>query len=312
MRTFWTFIFLVFLCALPRAAESHCVSAVNGSGGGAVFKTTGDPMLDKAIDEEASVLSGVFGVTPMLYTLDDSSGANAWADCSGNRLLIGLRLLREELWAMEDGRYAVAGILAHEFGHHYQCRKGGELGTRDSELEADYLAGWYLGRVRHASGIDVSAFASSLWAKGDYDFRNPSHHGTPDQRVASMRAGFYSSAGNASSAYASAIAFVDGHGAAEEAVQKTCTRHVKCVHPTACQHQTSCSHPTSCVHTASCQHAIACQHPIMTPYGLAPMHSADTMHAYDQPHAYDQAHPYDTLHAADQAHAYDTETYACQ
>jgi hypothetical protein len=37
-------------------------------------------------------------------------------------------------------------------------------------------------------------FGQSLFGKGDYQFNNPQHHGTPAQRVDAMRAGYASGA----------------------------------------------------------------------------------------------------------------------
>lgn len=103
----------------------------------------------------------------------------------------GLNLLRSELSASPAWGAAVAGIMAHEWGHIRQFGEGLARPGPHMELHADFLAGWYMG-VKAALGtwVVVENLARSPFSKGDYEFNNPNHHGTPDQRVAAMAAGF--------------------------------------------------------------------------------------------------------------------------
>lgn len=295
-------LFLILLGSVPRTA-AQCMSGYS-SDVGTTFKTTGDAGLDRTINAEASGLSQVFGVTPALYTLDDQQASNAYANCQDGVLLIGLRLLREELWSMERGGLAVAGIMAHEFAHIYQCRRGTSLSGRDLELQADYLAGWYMRHNKSMYGIDISGFARTIWSKGDYDFRSPSHHGTPEQRVAAMNAGFNNDTTSTATAYADSSAYL-GYGSGR-ASSTTVTVPRVCERKVACQHATSCQHTTSCQHPVTTMQLVACQHPVMTPYGYMPAHQADQAPVTTAAHRYDVAHP-----GGDQAHSYDTETYDC-
>lgn len=92
------------------------------------------------------------------------------------------------------GDVAPRGILAHEYGHHVQYELGlfDEHGgtpeaTRETELEADALAGYYLShprgeRLRHQR---VADFVESFGQVGDCSFDSNGHHGTPNQRRAS-------------------------------------------------------------------------------------------------------------------------------
>ncbi|WP_374928135.1 hypothetical protein [Kytococcus sedentarius] len=88
------------------------------------------------------------------------------------------------------------GILAHEYGHHVQYELGlfddharDAEATRETELEADALAGYYLShprgeRLRQQRVVD---FIESFGEVGDCSFENDGHHGTPNQREASAR-----------------------------------------------------------------------------------------------------------------------------
>ncbi len=58
------------------------------------------------------------------------------------------------------------------------------------ELHADCLAGVYMGKTRVHAKDRMSAFAQSLFARGDYAFNSPYHHGAPEQRVAAMEIGY--------------------------------------------------------------------------------------------------------------------------
>ncbi|MDO9106420.1 MAG: hypothetical protein Q7U57_15835 [Methylovulum sp.] len=113
-------------------------------------------------------------------------------------LVLGKYLLSAELTRSEWGALAVAGIMAHEFGHIYQFQT--EFGQRLTqsqptskllELHADYLGGYHIGLKRLRDGeIDAEVFMESLYLKGDNDFTNRDHHGTPEERATAMLAGY--------------------------------------------------------------------------------------------------------------------------
>ena len=99
------------------------------------------------------------------------------------------------------GASAVVGILAHEWGHHLQAlaiRPG--FGLR-AELQADCLAGVYLGHLADESQLDMSSVLDSLAAPavpGDDvlsaatagGWSDPSVHGAPPQRRLALGAGY--------------------------------------------------------------------------------------------------------------------------
>jgi predicted metalloprotease len=86
------------------------------------------------------------------------------------------------------GAFAVAYVVAHEYGHNVQQERG-VLGGRPiampTELNADCLAGTWMAwdtAQGAASAADTQQMLDAAMAVGDFDVANPQHHGTPQQR----------------------------------------------------------------------------------------------------------------------------------
>jgi predicted metalloprotease len=99
------------------------------------------------------------------------------------------------------GDFAVAYIVAHEYGHQIQDelglfdQYGGQLPTMAFELQADCYAGTWANSAYEENRLedgDVQEALDAALAVGDFDSSNPSHHGTPEQREEAWRAGFES------------------------------------------------------------------------------------------------------------------------
>lgn len=166
--------------------------------------STGDKKLDRALITELRNIMDVIPVNPGFKIIDDLRGANAFATkdtlVKGTQgtALFGITLMRQEL-VNRSGGTAVAGIAAHECAHIYQFfTRYGDILTRAShtakpmELHADLLAGYYMKNKADRSGmsVDIRTFSRSLYDKGDWNFNEPNHHGTPDERVQAMETGF--------------------------------------------------------------------------------------------------------------------------
>jgi uncharacterized protein len=102
--------------------------------------------------------------------------------------------------ARAAGDFAVAYVLAHEYGHNLQQ----ELGVFDNretpsarpfELQADCLAGTWAHSV-YAEGAlqpgDIEEASNAALAVGDFDVGNAQHHGTPQERRTALLTGFES------------------------------------------------------------------------------------------------------------------------
>jgi predicted metalloprotease len=108
------------------------------------------------------------------------------------------------------GDFAVAYIVAHEYGHQVQFELGayekyaGQLPTMAFELQADCYAGTWANDAYRANKLedgDVQEALDAALAVGDFDAENPSHHGTPEQREEAWNTGFESGDPSSCSGY---------------------------------------------------------------------------------------------------------------
>jgi predicted metalloprotease len=99
------------------------------------------------------------------------------------------------------GDFAVAYIVAHEYGHEIQDelglfqRYGQQLPTMAFELQADCYAGNWAKSAYDEKRLDdgdVQEALDAALAVGDFDASDPGHHGTPEQREQAWYAGFES------------------------------------------------------------------------------------------------------------------------
>jgi predicted metalloprotease len=99
------------------------------------------------------------------------------------------------------GDFAVAYIVAHEYGHQVQNElglaqeEGGQVPTMALELQADCYAGTWAKSAYEEDRLeegDVQEALDAALAVGDFDTGSPSHHGTPEQRKEAWNSGFES------------------------------------------------------------------------------------------------------------------------
>lgn len=181
--------------AAPAAGQLGCIikSAYPAH---RLHQSTGDAALDRKFRNESRKLSEFFGVQPNVLLLDEAEGPNAYAAAVDSRagytgtVYFGVRLLGDELFDRDKGPTAVAGILAHEFAHILQMYRTGMQPGKQMELHADFMAGWFLARKNRVKPVNMDAFARSLYEKGDKYFWSPAPHGTPEERLNAMLAGY--------------------------------------------------------------------------------------------------------------------------
>jgi uncharacterized protein len=115
------------------------------------------------------------------------------------------------------GDFAVAYIVAHEYGHQVQDelglfqQYGQQLPAMAFELQADCYAGTWARSAYQENRLedgDVQEALDAALAVGDFDAGNPGHHGTPEQREEAWNSGFQ--AGDPSSC----STYLDATGAA--------------------------------------------------------------------------------------------------
>jgi len=120
------------------------------------------------------------------------------------------------------GDFAVAYMVAHEYGHQVQDElglfdaNGGQLPAMAFELQADCYAGAWANSASRENRLedgDVQEALDAALAVGDFDTANPSHHGTPQQREAAWNQGFRSGDPSSCSTYLDPASLEDGAGA---------------------------------------------------------------------------------------------------
>lgn len=196
----WSICCPALLSAQPETAAHGC-ALTNGLGPvSGTSARSGNGQLDRALIAEVRKVDQVYQINPGYRFFREVEGPNAFAtddtfvNGTSGTVLFGLTLMESEL-RTEYGGAAVAGIAGHEGAHILQYarpdvhrRLAGPTAVH-IELHADFMAGYYFSRTGRTER-SLIAFADSLFSKGDYDYNSRGHHGTPQQRVASMRAGY--------------------------------------------------------------------------------------------------------------------------
>ncbi|HEY1274750.1 MAG TPA: neutral zinc metallopeptidase [Thermoleophilaceae bacterium] len=111
------------------------------------------------------------------------------------------------------GDFAVAYIVAHEYGHQVQNelglfdQYGSQVPTMAFELQADCYAGTWAASAYQQDRLeqgDVEEAIDAALAVGDFDTANPGHHGTPEERADAWNTGFESGDPSSCNSYLSA------------------------------------------------------------------------------------------------------------
>ena len=168
-----------------------------------IATSSGDAETDRFLGLALARLAKAFQVSPGFAFFDDSKGPTAFATSQtlvGNgpgTVMMGMRLF-SQMMARRDGGIAVIGICAHEFAHINQMFNGyrrrlAELDTtvKPLELHADFLCGYHMAlRKAEHPGLELKVLARELYNMGDTEFGHPQHHGTPEERLRALSAGF--------------------------------------------------------------------------------------------------------------------------
>jgi hypothetical protein len=169
-----------------------------------MFSGSGDAATDHFLGLALRRIAVTFGVRPGFAFYDDHRAPNAFAtsrsllpDSTGT-VLMGRRLFAERMRADGDAGMTVMAICAHEFGHIHQMTHDYRQALEDLdetvrpiELHADYLAGYFLAlRKQEHSEFDLQTVGRRFFAMGDTDLASPQHHGTSEERIAAITAGY--------------------------------------------------------------------------------------------------------------------------
>ncbi len=160
---------------------------------------SGNPQLDNFLNREVNILRRFFEVNPSVYYYQDEPGAeNAQAmlkvensNYPSGTVILGFNMVMKEFGYSTSGT-TIPFVLAHEFAHIVDFNKNitTDYETKVGELLADFQAGCFLYFRSFFTYTDIRAALQSFYLKGDYEFNNPDHHGTNEERLNAVLAGY--------------------------------------------------------------------------------------------------------------------------
>jgi hypothetical protein len=237
---------LALLSLLATSAQAQEVTlnvSVNTYGCMAGTKTTADirkayvitgwQVLDNAMLEDITALDRAYGVNVPLYFLNDGSknaffvplkfprlieadGGDPGMSITGS-VFVDATLLKSEFEESKGSGMSIPAILGHEYAHAMQYANSFPYEGKWAELHADYMAGWFIALRGIFRPQDPNRAWISISEKGDYNFFEKGHHGTPQERAEAFATGFnlLRSGGQTSAAnvYNYGLQYVRGKGA---------------------------------------------------------------------------------------------------
>lgn len=174
------------------SVKTGCYSATYagaqfGGVGCGILYSTGNPTVDRQSMEEYNLLNMFYSLQtqPAMYLFDECPGVKNALSMPSGYILMGYNFLVDTA-VRYNTLLPYAGVMAHEWGHQIQFQKGympmNQSTARRTELEADAWAGYYLYAMKGWSGQNLDTFLQMLFDIGDFQYNNPSHHGTPNER----------------------------------------------------------------------------------------------------------------------------------
>ncbi len=161
---------------------------------GELKKTTGSLALDKWLNSIIREVQQEFYTFPAFYIYDDGLNVNAYSDWSDNgrgKVAFGQNLLLTNYDPDDkNSGLTIALIIAHEYAHILQFQSHCALAGKYRELQADFMAGFFLARQGKVTGSDVKLLLKTFYKFGDRRFWDKSHHGTPEERSFMALEGF--------------------------------------------------------------------------------------------------------------------------
>lgn len=170
--------------------------------------STGNFEVDLQLNRAIKTAADILGVNPTFTFFDpdrlrgenELKGMNAFAwpvgILPGTVGLVGFGIMRfrSELYAYDDTGTTVMCIIAHEFGHCIQFERNywSDVKGLRCEINADFLAGYYLGRRKLSVPKLEFSRATELFERlGRPGNGDPNRdHGNSQERVQAARAGF--------------------------------------------------------------------------------------------------------------------------
>ena len=177
---------------IQQLGKIGCYAASYNAGvgyGTRVGTSLGNATYDRKMGEEIEIQRMFFnGIPATVWILYESSpqAKNAYASPDGH-ILFGYHMFYYTVQSYNE--LAIAGILAHEWGHRTQFVHNWPNANPGMELEADAFSGYYMALAKQYAWGQIQGYYANTYALGDYNFNHPQHHGTPDQRLAAAYLG---------------------------------------------------------------------------------------------------------------------------
>lgn len=192
---------LLYILSLSTISYSQtCYFSSMDVFGGQPTNYSGNQNLDYLLTNEYNKLVSCFGVKPNSFYIFEDSSPNAFASSSissnafpDGTVVLGLKMINQECSSSPSGTcISMAVVLAHEFAHILDFKNNFvKIQGKKKELFADYMAGVYLHtRQITFAFTDIREAANSIFTKGDMNFNSPLHHGTPQERMNTLLAGY--------------------------------------------------------------------------------------------------------------------------
>lgn len=175
-------------CLSVTATASQATSA---PGCGLPALSSGSAAQDAAFFAEFNSQGNFWNIPGVRFAfLNDCNMPNALANPNDRSILFGLAMV-QKLLSQFGSQVPLWQVMAHEWGHQIQFFLGDSwlnaATVAPKELEADMFSGFYLMTAKNTQNLSSSI--SAAFSLGDWEFNNPQHHGTPNQRGAAVVAG---------------------------------------------------------------------------------------------------------------------------
>ena len=149
-----------------------------------------------------NALSDVLPESPFMASDGFAADLDGYLGFDDEMIVIGDGLVKFVAGVGTDEKIAWTTILSHEWAHHVQFNNGyleeydlvfgnAPESTRAGELEADFMASYYMTHKRGATYNmkRIEQVLMNFFQIGDCGFLSSGHHGTPDQRMEASRLG---------------------------------------------------------------------------------------------------------------------------
>ena len=193
-----------FSCGCCGSGRSFALaSSGSGPSVSGLAASSGDPTTDQFLGRALVRLAETLDVRPGFLFFDDSSQLNAFAESTTflpgteGTVFMGKGFFNRYM-QLDDNGVTMIAVCAHEFGHIRQMKTGVtellrplDKTVRPVELHADFLAGAFLAaRKKEYPNLKLQMAGETFVELGDNDFASPIHHGTAQERVAAVTAGY--------------------------------------------------------------------------------------------------------------------------